>query len=230
LGKAPAFQFYVKDWLSDPQLRMASPSTRGIWIDLLCFMWWQGKVGKLELSNAEITKLTGANNGDVELFIKEALKYNFCDISVTSNEVSQIYNRRMMRECKHRESNRKRQKKHREKGQSNRTVTPPSPTPSPSPPPKPNKYTPEFSFFWDSYPKKIGKLSAYKSWLKIKPNRELFQKILKAIKEQTTCDQWCKDNGQFIPNPATWLNQGRWDDEIKKREVRDWRKDILNGQ
>jgi hypothetical protein len=25
--------------------------------------------------------------------------------------------------------------------------------------------------------------------------------------------QWRKDGGQFIPNPATWLNQGRWDDQ-----------------
>ena len=24
-----------------------------------------------------------------------------------------------------------------------------------------------------------------------------------------------KDNGQYIPNPATWLNQGRWEDELE---------------
>lgn len=27
-------------------------------------------------------------------------------------------------------------------------------------------------------------------------------------------EQWRKDNGQYIPNPATWLNQGRWDDVL----------------
>jgi hypothetical protein len=35
---------------------------------------------------------------------------------------------------------------------------------------------------------------------------------------QKTSAQWQKDNGQYIPNPATWLNQGRWDDEIKEPE------------
>ena len=28
------------------------------------------------------------------------------------------------------------------------------------------------------------------------------------------CDQWNRDNGQFIPHPATWLNQRRWEDEL----------------
>ena len=28
-------------------------------------------------------------------------------------------------------------------------------------------------------------------------------------------EQWKKDNGKFIPYPATWLNQERWTDEIK---------------
>ncbi len=28
-------------------------------------------------------------------------------------------------------------------------------------------------------------------------------------------DQWQKEGGQYIPNPATWLNQNRWEDEIK---------------
>lgn len=23
-----------------------------------------------------------------------------------------------------------------------------------------------------------------------------------------------KENGRYIPNPTTWLNQGRWDDEV----------------
>ena len=28
-------------------------------------------------------------------------------------------------------------------------------------------------------------------------------------------DQWRKHDGQFIPYPATWLRQERWDDELK---------------
>lgn len=34
-----------------------------------------------------------------------------------------------------------------------------------------------------------------------------------ALEAAKKCDQWRKDNGQFIPYPATWLNQERWEDE-----------------
>src|SRR5262245_2153543 len=36
--KRPAFQFYTKDWLSDPRLRSCSPAARGIWVDLMAIM------------------------------------------------------------------------------------------------------------------------------------------------------------------------------------------------
>jgi hypothetical protein len=73
-----------------------------------------------------------------------------------------------------------------------------------------------FSEFWQAYPKKIGKQAALKAWKRVKVTAELHEKILDAIRLQKTSAQWQKDNGQFIPNPATWLNQGRWDDEIKE--------------
>jgi len=139
MGKAPAFQFYVKDWLSDPQLRMASLSTRGIWIDLLCYMWSAPERGKLEIMQQKFARLIGADNGEVELFIDEAQAFDFCDISVTGNGTLQIYNRRMYRESKDRENNRLRQQKYRDKKQDNAKITPPSPSPTPSPTPHTKK-------------------------------------------------------------------------------------------
>lgn len=38
--------------------------------------------------------------------------------------------------------------------------------------------------------------------------------MLNAIETAKQSMQWNKDNGQYIPNPATWLNQKRWEDEI----------------
>lgn len=38
--------------------------------------------------------------------------------------------------------------------------------------------------------------------------------MLNAIETAKQSRQWNKDNGQYIPNPATWLNQKRWEDEI----------------
>lgn len=77
-----------------------------------------------------------------------------------------------------------------------------------------NKQQEYFSIFWASYPKKVGKGAAEKSWKKIKPTKDLLEKMLNAIETAKQSRQWNKDNGQYIPNPATWLNQKRWEDEI----------------
>ena len=70
-----------------------------------------------------------------------------------------------------------------------------------------------FEEFWKTYPKKVGKDAAKKAFSKRKPNRELLTQMLDSIREQVKTDAWCKDGGQFIPHPATWLNEGRWMDE-----------------
>ena len=77
-----------------------------------------------------------------------------------------------------------------------------------------NKQQEYFSIFWASYPKKVGKGAAEKSWKKIRPTKDLLEKMLNAIETAKQSMQWNKDNGQYIPNPATWLNQKRWEDEI----------------
>ena len=71
-----------------------------------------------------------------------------------------------------------------------------------------------FSEFWTVYPRKIGKEAAWKAWRRINPTAEHHSKILAAIEQAKNSSQWKRDSGQYIPNPATWLNQGRWDDEI----------------
>lgn len=71
-----------------------------------------------------------------------------------------------------------------------------------------------FGEFWKLYPKKVGKQAVFKIWTKLNPDKDLFGKILQAVEKQKQSEQWTKDNGQFIPNPSTWLNQGRWDDEL----------------
>jgi hypothetical protein len=136
-GKAPAFQFYVKDWLADTELRLTSAATRGIWIDLLCFMWMSKDKGELCISHAGIMKITGATAAEVDEFMVATKNHPFCDISVTESGLSLICNRRMKREEKYRESNRLRQQEHRAKQKCHSDVTeqkvvPPSPSPIPT--------------------------------------------------------------------------------------------------
>ena len=70
-----------------------------------------------------------------------------------------------------------------------------------------------FADFWAAYPKKVGRGDAEKSWKKIKQPSKTFALIAAALLWQTESEQWSKDNGQYIPNPATYLNQQRWLDE-----------------
>lgn len=74
-------------------------------------------------------------------------------------------------------------------------------------------FPPGFDRFWAAYPKKVGKDAAAKAFAKRKPNDDLLAAMLAAVERQRTSPAWTKDGGQFIPNPATWLNQGRWQDE-----------------
>ena len=37
--------------------------------------------------------------------------------------------------------------------------------------------------------------------------------LLQALDRQRQSRDWKKDNGQFIPYPATWLNREQWKDE-----------------
>ena len=98
-------------------------------------------------------------------------------------------------------------------------TTSPDPSPDPEKELKPARarvvYGQEFLSFWAAYPKKIGKDAAWKGWKKTKPPIE---EVLFAISAQIETPAWKKDGGQFIPNPATWLNQGRWQDEIPAEE------------
>lgn len=72
-----------------------------------------------------------------------------------------------------------------------------------------------WEIFWKAYPKKQGKEKAHKKWIALKPDAALLSEMLIAIELQKQTEQWNKDDGQFIPMPITWLNQKRWQDEIK---------------
>lgn len=69
-----------------------------------------------------------------------------------------------------------------------------------------------FERFWAVYPRKIGKSEAKRSFSKLKGVST--DTLIAAVERQKQSLQWQKENGAYIPNPATWLNQGRWEDEL----------------
>lgn len=69
-----------------------------------------------------------------------------------------------------------------------------------------------FADFWKAYPRRVARKDAEKSWAKIPA--ETHRKILEAVLKARSTEDWRKDNGRFIPYPATYLNGERWEDEL----------------
>lgn len=87
-----------------------------------------------------------------------------------------------------------------------------------------------FEEFWTIYPRKTDKGKALTIWNRIctrknglRPN---WREIRKAIIEQKRSDRW--QDKQFIPLPATWLNQSRWLDDPNEMKSFDYNKNDSN--
>lgn len=68
----------------------------------------------------------------------------------------------------------------------------------------------DFDHFWNLYPRKVGKETARVAWAKALEKAsvdEVVAGVFRFANDPNLPDK------VFIPHPATWLNQGRWDDE-----------------
>lgn len=88
-----------------------------------------------------------------------------------------------------------------------------------------------FDEFWTAYPKHVAKAQARKAFGKLKADRTLLDQMLAALNWQREQPGWKKDNGSYVPNPSTWLNARRWEDEpngaptpAPERKPRKWLK------
>lgn len=77
-----------------------------------------------------------------------------------------------------------------------------------------------FDRWWQMYPRHVGKKAARTKFFAIlkKSNEDhtkLVEKMISAVYEQERKLEWSKDRIQYIPHPLTWLNQGRWEDEVE---------------
>jgi hypothetical protein len=105
LAKSPAFQFYTGDWFKDPSLRACSLAARGLWIDMLCFMWESPRRGFLQhptgkpYTPQQLARLVGCSEDEVSRVLTELQDAGV--FSRTTTDV--IYCRRMERDEKARQ-------------------------------------------------------------------------------------------------------------------------------
>lgn len=82
---------------------------------------------------------------------------------------------------------------------------------------KSDMYICSFQRFWDNYPKKVGKVKAEQLYKRKATSEKKEQAILKGLQRYLTKWRAEKTQKQYIPNPTTWLNGERWDDELEVR-------------
>lgn len=77
----------------------------------------------------------------------------------------------------------------------------------------PEEYPNDFEEFWKLYPRREGKAAALKSWQRL----SMPQKRKAYVSLKTQISELIKRagdmRGNFCPLPATWINQGRFDDD-----------------
>ena len=238
MSSPPAFQLYASDFYMDTA--SWSPNDVGIYFRLLIWEWINGP---LPDDLRKMSRIAGCDPKTLdtswrtclgEKFIKKG--YGHGEISrpmyqgkiPTTNGVGGWENSRL-------EQTRKEQQEHREKlvnsgrlgglrtqeitriksseaSSENQALLSSSLKPSPK---APKIYSTDFLKFYYGYPKRVGRKAAWKAWKNLKGDIPQIDELMVAIEKQKQSNQWKKENGQYIPNPATWLNQGRWDDEVE---------------
>ena len=76
-----------------------------------------------------------------------------------------------------------------------------------------------FLEFWEMYPKKVDKKGSFRAFKNIPKLKTTFPAIMAALEIQKKSQQWTKDNGQYIPNPTTYIHQERWLNVSQKDEL-----------
>lgn len=85
---------------------------------------------------------------------------------------------------------------------------------APIPPAGVDEQSEMFERFWKAYPRHDAKAPARKAWMRLKPDIQLCRTMAAALEQQKQSEGWQRDNGRYIPMPATWINQRRWEDEL----------------
>lgn len=74
-----------------------------------------------------------------------------------------------------------------------------------------------FDRFWAVYPRRVSKEMAVRAWKKLKPDEGLIEVIMTDIEHRKE-GEWKNQDIRYIPHPATYLNQRRWEDEQTTKE------------
>lgn len=232
----PAFQFYASDYLSSSKVQRMTLEAQGAYIRLLCYSWQDESI---PADVEQLARLCGCGVRKMselwDKFLRDCFAPSEADPDRLVNpRLEEVRLARLKFSAERSASGKtgaaERWKNH---GSANGSAieepiakngSPVSSLQSSKEPPivpQTDKlsYSAEFDVFWGAYPKKSGKAEAFKAWNKLKPSKALQEIMVHAVMRQAETHDWKRDNGQFIPHPATWINRGQWDDEIPQAKA-----------
>lgn len=71
-----------------------------------------------------------------------------------------------------------------------------------------------FEWWWSEYPRKVGKFSAMKAWEQTASKHLEIEQMIAILDKQAASNEWQKENGVYVPYPASYLRAGRFLDEL----------------
>jgi len=232
--KLPWFPFYADDWLSHDKLRSCSSAARGLWIDMLCLMHKNDRRGYLQLSGKSVTpeqlaRMTGRSPDETSQQLAELIAADVASVA----EHGIIFSRRMVKDERIRQVrsaagakggaktgvylskiSSKRPAKAKQPPQQTSGSGSDSGSDSSSGKRKKGGAGEEgegFAEFYAKYPRHEGRAEAAVAWNKIRPDAALRAEMDAGLDRYIASTQWQKDGGRYIPHPATWLNNHRWE-------------------
>lgn len=71
-----------------------------------------------------------------------------------------------------------------------------------------------FNAWFDEYPKQTDRHEAGRQWLAIRSARPSLENLLAVLQTQKESEQWIRDDGRYVPNPAAYLAGRKWEDKL----------------
>ena len=97
----PAMPFYVGDWLKCPEVKVLPPDIRGLWFDMICYMWESVERGVMvkpthhPYTKSEIVRMIGLDCNNSDKWLDILIENGVCAIRDIDGA---IYSRRMVRD------------------------------------------------------------------------------------------------------------------------------------
>lgn len=186
-------------WLSSTDVSLCSPATRAVWFDALNRMMVSG---------------TDSINGTPE----ELAQACRCDLATLNTSIEELSRRNVANVEKSKGSiiitNRKRQRALKISGLRSMAGSIGGSTTQVNSSNLLSQVSSSITFlsYYGVYPKKQNKSDAVKAWVQIEGDKYL-PEILAALAWQVKQPDWTKENGKYVPLPASYLRARRWEDQ-----------------